>query len=1348
MKLDVFQEAACQADHNVVVAAGAGSGKTAILSERYVRLVKERRLPVRSILTLTFTRKAAMEMLDRIYRRLQEEHLQGPDGFLAEQLEHFHEARIATLDSFCATIVRSGCTTYGISPSFMVEPLALEDLARHCALECLMEHRDNRAVRTLVALASFDRVVEDFFVNLAIEHVSLIPQKTFTGALEGLLQDAERQYQRKQDEGEEILKRFVALGETYEVPQNYQEPLRMLERWAGEYERTGKLPAEFLRWAKETGMPKGRLTRPFLVEWKELLTQLREVKEKLAQVEIFVIYKEVYQALGIVLDDFAQRFNRERRQRALLSFRDLSELALDILKNDRALRQFYKEEIRAIMIDEFQDTNGLQRDLLFLLAEKRDRLCDGIPLPEDLEENKLFFVGDEKQSIYRFRGADVTVFNSLAQDLSRANPPGLPPVLHIQNNYRSAKELLAFFNALFRRVFPSPPEGVPPYEATYRFDALYPFSEERGHDREIPSDPAVRPKGPPQQTKRVEIYLAEEDTPQVKDLKTGNESEALCIAQRILKGVREGEFHFGDVALLFRTTTHQGVFEQIFQRIGIPYRAIDPRGVFTEGPVHDMYALFRLALAPRDTNAYGTVLRSPLVGLGDLVTSRILYDATRPGGASFPFPPDPPSHWWSDGAAEKNSREERRRYELGRQLYEFIQEKIDKVGLAALMASLWYEWGYRTYLLQHPRGSHLVDQFEYLYHLALDADRRGLSAAAFVDELAPRIGSKERLTGIDGEGEKAQNEVSFLTIHKSKGLQFPVVIIPLCGSSLKGERMDSLYYWHPEWGPIVVLEDPAKKKEEKVRSYYFEITKEEEAKKAFAEFKRLLYVAATRAEQRLIFAGRRRGLKKQEDSDSREGPPEKGAPSTHEPSEESLRRIFQAPLPNDDKKEKTFFDLLASAFGAENGMDPALYSLAPLPLLDKKALEEGIEAARKQRLSLVENRPSFQKDVQGDATVTLAGRSAVLQENPSMRGKGAEQEEPPGEGTKYGESVILEPPLAFPWWTSPTAMEVVWQGEKRFVLHIGAQDGGQSQGDRKEAASSLSFSREPILPAPTKELAPPANGSAAAKTEPSHAGYIMEAKEESLETTFGTLSHSILAYVFPRLRGLANQDPEGRAPFANEKSPTKREGGQSLQGELFDETLETWRRQFSVGELMEVLPSSVRRSFSRLGVPQKKQETLVTEALEQALRFSQSPYGREVLRSSNYCFEFPFLFHLPLSPSEEKGPFQSILVRGSMDLIYETEEGCSIIDFKTDKEILPELHRVQLECYRLGAPAFSDKPVRCFLYYLRHHEIREMTDPLAPEVLFKLAQETLKKTGSMGLMEEPLVFMSEGEGGF
>ncbi|MEJ5189773.1 MAG: PD-(D/E)XK nuclease family protein, partial [Breznakiellaceae bacterium] len=222
----------------------------------------------------------------------------------------------------------------------------------------------------------------------------------------------------------------------------------------------------------------------------------------------------------------------------------------------------------------------------------------------------------------------------------------------------------------------------------------------------------------------------------------------------------------------------------------------------------------------------------------------------------------------------------------------------------------------------------------------------------------------------------------------------------------------------------------------------------------------------------------------------------------------------------------------------------------------------------------------------------------------------------------------------------------------------------------------------------------------------------------------------------------------GRAPFANEKSPTKREGGQSLQGELFDETLETWRRQFSVGELMEVLPSSVRRSFSRLGVPQKKQETLVTEALEQALRFSQSPYGREVLRSSNYCFEFPFLFHLPLSPSEEKGPFQSILVRGSMDLIYETEEGCSIIDFKTDKEILPELHRVQLECYRLGAPAFSDKPVRCFLYYLRHHEIREMTDPLAPEVLFKLAQETLKKTGSMGLMEEPLVFMSEGEGGF
>ena len=125
-----------------------------------------------------------------------------------------------------------------------------------------------------------------------------------------------------------------------------------------------------------------------------------------------------------------------------LTFSDSAELAVDVLKNFKEIRTTEKKSFKAIMIDEFQDDNQLQRNLLFLLSEKPDVLEDNIPSPESLDQEKLFFVGDEKQSIYKFRGAEVSVFRQLTEDL---NSDGASLV----TNYRSDPALIAAFNTIF-----------------------------------------------------------------------------------------------------------------------------------------------------------------------------------------------------------------------------------------------------------------------------------------------------------------------------------------------------------------------------------------------------------------------------------------------------------------------------------------------------------------------------------------------------------------------------------------------------------------------------------------------------------------------------------------------------------------------------------------------------------------------------------------------------------------------------------------------------------------------------------------------------------------------------------
>ncbi|QQO09888.1 UvrD-helicase domain-containing protein [Breznakiella homolactica] len=834
LRLDRDQKAAYEADFNVAVSAGAGSGKTTVLAERFVRLITERGLEIEQVLSLTFTRKAAAEMLSRIYRGLS----RSGHPRAREQLAKFDRARISTLDSFCVSIARGGAGRFGIPGDFTEDEAGLRRSAEAAAVELLMRHRNQPAVRRLVAARSFDSVVRDLFADFGMNAVSLVREPDFAGQAEKQLAFIGREITRLWKETAGYCGEILSLEETEKSPETIKKAWAAARCFPLPAELTGanltdlRDRAEFLGSGKSFSLPNSRSSNEVLVRLREIAGPMKEGCKKLVTLGTTLLFGEDIRFLGKLLDEYARDFLSVKRRTGIISFRDAAELAVAVLTEDRDLRSYYKREIRAIMIDEFQDNNELQKQLLYLLAEKDGSCSRGIPKPADLAADKLFFVGDEKQSIYRFRGADVSVFRSLADELEQTRTPGgeCPSALSLRTNYRSRPELVAFFNRIFPGVFG---QGTEPFEAVFG---------EMVSSENTPPDPdagtAYRDRS------RVEIHVQE--LPSAEDGDDDDsvsyiQAEALAAADRIIRGAEAGEFSFGDVAVLFRSTTHQHGYERIFRMAGIPFSAADPRGVYAEGPVNDIYAILRLALYPGDRNAYATVLRSPFVNIGDETFARIILESP-----DEPFPDSPPDSWFSGDS-------DRERYRQGQRIFRELTEILDVRGLAPVLAFLWYETGYRTALFSNPDTLPLLDHFQYLENLALDADRRQLSAVAFLDELAPLMGSYEKMEA--GEAGESRGEVRFLTVHKSKGLEFPVLIIADAGAGGTNQRNAKPYYLDPEFGPVINLKAETESRAKPALNYFYERRRESEKKQDLAELKRLFYVAATRAEERLFIFG-------------------------------------------------------------------------------------------------------------------------------------------------------------------------------------------------------------------------------------------------------------------------------------------------------------------------------------------------------------------------------------------------------------------------------------------------------------------------------------------------------------
>ncbi|MDR1987105.1 MAG: UvrD-helicase domain-containing protein [Treponema sp.] len=879
-KLNQEQQEAVFCESNAVVAAGAGSGKTAVLASRFAYLVVEKAYQVTEILTLTFTKKAATEMYQRIYATLSQLADEG-SGILQERAQRakkdFFHAPIYTLDAYSASLVRQGAARYGIPPDFTVDQSRCRELVLEEALPFVITHRRHPALEALYYQKQPLGIAQDLFAEPVLAYTHIDEPSDFMEMVQDQIRIIGDEWEKRTQEITGILQQLegflaetpradrfrLALGSVLapftrgdlrfpgaEDIRGYFDFLQALpdrERIPGAKAHPVQAQVaacfEFLYDFHTINLSPGKRGDPA----KELVKGLREQALEFSSLGVFCMQGGLILSFMALLQEFQNRVLAKKRSEGVLTFSDVARLARRILLDHPDIRDSEKAAFKAIMIDEFQDNNELQKDILFLLAEQPERKARSIPPASDLCPGKLFFVGDEKQSIYRFRGADVSVFQRLRNELEGVS-------LSLRKNYRSDPGLIGGFNALFggsgfdpqgeqapgnfASVFAPDTQQLPAYEAAYR-----PVCAGKAVLGTSPGHPrigiAILPKTKAEDEEAEGSAVSDE----FLDL---HENEACFVAEQIQELLKQ--YRPDDIVLLFRAHTHQKCYENQLRLRNIPYTSGGMGGFFTDGPVHDLMAVLRLVAYPRDTEAYGVMLRSPWasLSLGGLLECLAAKEE--------PF---------ADALVPLLSAEDQIQFLQGQGLYRRIREKAARMSCAELLSELWYTEGYRYETEWHPRTTVYRVLYDYLFNLAVKADAGGLSLAGFTDRLRALQDGEERLDDQDMDIPlERSGAVQLMTIHKSKGLEFPVVFICCCGNQGRRARNAEGVYWSEEGGisfnPPLPQEWAGMDKgaEQKVkRNFFYERASQEERRKRTAELRRLLYVAMTRAEQAVYLVG-------------------------------------------------------------------------------------------------------------------------------------------------------------------------------------------------------------------------------------------------------------------------------------------------------------------------------------------------------------------------------------------------------------------------------------------------------------------------------------------------------------
>ncbi len=786
---------------SLLLSAGAGSGKTSVLVERFVRAVHEDGVAPGRILAITFTDRAAAELRDRVRERLR--------GLGDRELARDSErAPIGTVHAFCARILRAHAVAIGVDPGFEVldEGLAadLRERAFATALRGLLDSGGGPAV-DLVAAYGADRVQGAILAAYdALRTRGEREPRLPAPPADADLAAAGRRLVRAVALAREEIREAVGGGVLAASAERALEALdcaAAVADAAGGHPPPGPGAFAALTLPGAGGAVAGGACGGY-----------REALDAYAQV---CADRHAVAALRL-LDELLERFDRAyataKHERGALDFDDLEIEASRLLEGDEALRRSWAARFELVMIDEFQDTNPRQMRIL-----------------RALERDNLFTVGDEFQSIYGFRHADVGLFRE-----RRAALAARGSTLELADNFRGRPELLAAVNAVFVPAFG--PDFTPLAAGREALaSAGEPLVELLVTDQRGWEDPLVDP------------------SPGLPQAARWRQAEARLLAQRIGELLDEGVAAPGEVAVLLRATGDVPVFARALEDTGIATLIADGGGYWSGPEVLDLLAYLRTLANPLDDVALYGALASPLVG----ASSDALALLARARGSGRPWPAlmrlfGGPTPAGEELEALRTSFSEADVAALTAFLALVRRERrlVARRGVDTLLRRVVRETGYDAHLLGLPFPERRRANVDKLLRLARRHEHgEGGGLRGFLDHAERRRAGAAREP--DAPVADADSDaVRVMTIHAAKGLEFDVVAVADLGRQGRGDPPDLLLDGERIGLRLATLDGSAP-----VATLAFAALRDERLAAEAEEERRILYVAMTRARERLLLSG-------------------------------------------------------------------------------------------------------------------------------------------------------------------------------------------------------------------------------------------------------------------------------------------------------------------------------------------------------------------------------------------------------------------------------------------------------------------------------------------------------------
>lgn len=849
-------------DCNILVSAAAGSGKTAVLVERILALLMDEKQPaeIDRMLIVTFTNAAAGEMKDRIRDRLEEKLEEESDSGMMERLQKqsalLQNAQISTIHSFCQYVIRNYFHTIDLDPDFRIADDGEQKLLqKEIVTQLLEEHYSGKTEEFLfmaecIATGRDDAVLEETILQLYQFSMSFPwPKEWLKQCIQDYQADsAEEMFGRSwvtqlmkvlQVQLEEIYhmaQKALTICQEIDGPYMYEEAimtdLEELEKLTGEksYQECSRALTDMKKWktlsSKKSESVDETLRRKVQAIRDDYKKQIAKIKEQYFYAGPQKLYEHmaacrpVMEMLLNLTIEFEERYVQEKRRRNLCDFHDLEHLALEILvkREDGICKRTQTAEdlsdyYQHIMIDEYQDSNLVQEMILTSISGE----------PQGVQN--LFMVGDVKQSIYRFRLARPELF--MEKFASYSLTEGNNRRVDLHKNFRSRSQVLESVNCLFDKIMDTDLGKVAYNEAA----RLYTGAEFE--------------KGPKDSLFTSEMLLLDLDEEGEEAEETARELEARMIGNRILELVgtqpvwdKEKKSYrcaeFGDIVILLRTVSGWAEdFSKILQNMGIPCYSGARSGYFSVPEVQTVLAFLKVIDNPCQDIPLAAVLCSPIGGLSP-----------------------------EDLAELKSSGEKKNFYQICREseklqgffaLLEKYRKRAVYTPIQKLLWEILDETGYLNFVSAMPAGKQRRANLEMLMEKAAAYESGSYHGLYHFVRYIENLHKYEVDFGEASAGGEESHMVRIMSIHKSKGLEFPIVFVAGMGKNMNQMDAQSAFVTHMDLGIGCDYIDPVLRI--RGNTLFKNFVKMQIRNENLGEELRVLYVALTRAKEKLILAG-------------------------------------------------------------------------------------------------------------------------------------------------------------------------------------------------------------------------------------------------------------------------------------------------------------------------------------------------------------------------------------------------------------------------------------------------------------------------------------------------------------